>query len=475
MNDADFPGPVVRTAPATLAQYSQWYEQQIFPDDYRRLWNLPYTWPVAGEVDRATAAAAVAELVRTNEGLRTTFVLDDDSGELIQRIHAPRMPPIVEVPYDDQLKHRRQFPKEFSFTPFDLVQDWPSRFAFAVDENGIVRVAAMVTNHAISDAWARRLMSQQVKALLAAGGDPAAWTGRRVQPADIAADEHSPAGMARRARAAEYMRQQLQMVPTTLFPHRPARAEGAEAEPPLVWPERNMAYVGIQSPAMYYALRHLRKETRLPITALILAPYTALLAHHTGHDVISWNAMVNNRADPFTRDAVVCLTQPVIITCDTAGEPSFTKMAARCHSALLRGYRHARYDVREIEKLIVAEGERRGAPLAIDRVFDYWDRNPEVVLDHPPTLEQLDVSASSIKSHPEGWRGRGPEQSLRVWIDDDSVDFWLWADTDCLPEAELRRLLLGVEAALVGACTGQEWSVPEIARGVGLAAPVAAG
>jgi hypothetical protein len=460
------PGPVVRTAPATLGQLAQWSEQQIFPPEYHRLWNMPLSLPLAEPVDREVAVRAVAEIVRRHETFRTTFTMDD-AGTLIQRVHEAGHTAVLEVTAtaDELTGDRPPVPDEFKYTAFDLEKDLSARFAIVLDESGMARWVVGLMNHTASDAHAMPIVLRDLQALLA--GDPAPGDAAApVQPCDIAAEEWSTSGRARQARAIEYLRGQLRALPDALFPEPPAGSTGSVS--PMLWRVRRMGYAELQSPALHHAVRELRRTTGIPPTALLFAAYVGLLAQHTGQERIGVNVVSANRSDPATRNAVSCLAQPVLVTFDATGTPSLAELARRCQSALLKGYRHGRYDVREAEALWVAERQRRGETPATHRVFDFWEGDRTATAEDPPGPDDLDVSRTVLTAGATGRDMHAPEQSLRARLHEGELFVSLWADAELLPEAVARQLLLGVEAVLVHACAGDEKSMAEVAGLVGL-------
>ena len=77
--------PVVFVMPATPCQVRFWLLDSIHPGNHSL--NMPLAWNCLGKLDLGLAAAALEELVRRHESLRTTFEMVD--GVLSQVIHPP--------------------------------------------------------------------------------------------------------------------------------------------------------------------------------------------------------------------------------------------------------------------------------------------------------------------------------------------------------------------------------------------------
>ena len=89
-------GQDVFVMPATPSQMRYWWLHKMRPGNHAL--NMPLAWTCRGKLDASIVAAALAELVRRHESLRTTFEATD--GKLSQVIHPPFA---VALPVEDLL------------------------------------------------------------------------------------------------------------------------------------------------------------------------------------------------------------------------------------------------------------------------------------------------------------------------------------------------------------------------------------
>ncbi|MFI6044492.1 condensation domain-containing protein [Nocardia sp. NPDC051321] len=451
---------IVRQAPATLGQKSQWYEQRIFPPSYWRYWNISLRWHLDG-IDWAIVCAAVDELVRRHEGLRTTFSVDD-SGTLVQNVHEARETPIRQWELNE-VANPTSFFDEFAQEGFDPMREFPVRFAVLKDR-AAVHTLCCVGNHIVFDGWTAGLIERDLRVLLSEAEGGRGRPDRQqhpMQPYDVALSERSAKGMVRTERGMRYWKEQLRQIPASLFPDRGGALDARMAD----WTQRTLIFSTLKSPALYRALGQLRTPADTSKTAILLAAYVALLARYTGRSSIPLKLMCANRTDPGTHDTAVCLAQPVLVHCHNTG--SFRELAANCYSAVLKGFRHGRYDSETVDSMVIEESRARREPVFIERYFDVFWNEPDDEWASRCRDAVIDTATSKLETS-ETYVDRGPEQSLRIRVDNGRILLTLWADTDCIPEPITRRILLGIEAIVIAACRDDDradgWLPRQVAR-----------
>ena len=82
--------------PVSFAQERFWFLDRLEPGS--TAYNIPAAIDLRGHLDAAAIAAALGEIVRRHESLRTTFGLD--GGSPMQRVHPPA-PGALPVPITD--------------------------------------------------------------------------------------------------------------------------------------------------------------------------------------------------------------------------------------------------------------------------------------------------------------------------------------------------------------------------------------
>ncbi|GAA0677406.1 hypothetical protein GCM10009548_54420 [Streptomyces malaysiensis subsp. malaysiensis] len=453
---------VVRTAPATFGQRGQWYEQMAAPPERRHLFNLCQWWELDAPADEGAVRAALAELVRRHEGLRTTLV-EDAEGGLVQRVHEVRP---LDVPVDtvaDRDTNMLEHPlvKQVSGASFDLSHDLPVRFGLVRGGDGLVWLVLCVVNHSASDAFAHALLRSEFRQLLAT--PPREWRQdeHRAQPCDIAASENSPSGQRRHQRTLTYLRAKYLEAPVS--PHLPDGAEGITGKRP-----RTMVRVDLYSTALRTASRWLRGAERVSLGALVLAPFCSLFAAHTGEERIPFKVMVTNRFEKGTGSSLACMCQPGLTVQRTSRNETVMEAARRCQHDLMKVYHHGKYDIRSVERLF-AEAAAEHGPVRLERLFDCLDKQPGAVLDTAPTRADLEPLRSEVTCS-EPFQAHGTEQTLRVRGRESDVWITLLTDIDVLPAHLARQSLRAVESAAVSSCLSHPPNVADLAMDFGFAA-----
>ncbi len=180
--------PGIDPIPASFAQERMWLLDRLQPGN--PAYNIPYALRLLGELPVPLLEAALGEVVRRHESLRTTF--RDQGGHPVQVI-APAgrwVLPQVDLsalPEGRRLSELRDLVQEEAALPFDLERGPLLRSA-------LVRVSEadhglLVTlHHAISDGWSVGVMIREIMALFAAAlaGRPSPLPALAIQYADFA-------------------------------------------------------------------------------------------------------------------------------------------------------------------------------------------------------------------------------------------------------------------------------------------------
>ena len=151
--------------PLSFAQQRLWFLDQLEPGS--RVYNLPVTVELRGRLDPASLAAALGEVVRRHEALRTTFrtvagepvqVVAEDSGFIPPLIDLQGLPGRGEASRLAAAEARR---------PFDLGCG-PLLRAALLRLGAEEHVVLMTMHHIVSDGWSMGVLVRELGALYAA-------------------------------------------------------------------------------------------------------------------------------------------------------------------------------------------------------------------------------------------------------------------------------------------------------------------
>ncbi|HEY2737353.1 MAG TPA: condensation domain-containing protein, partial [Thermoanaerobaculia bacterium] len=263
----------------SFAQQRLWFLDQLDPGS--ALYNIPAAVRLHGELDRAALAAALFEIVRRHEVLRTTF--RNISGEPLPVVAAPSAIalPVIDLaalPAAPQRLEAERLAGEEARSPFDLAHDPMLRvslLALAAEEH-----TALVTMHHIaSDGWSIGVLTRELGALYAAfrQGRPSPLAELAVQYADFAAWQRRLLSGERLAAEIAWWRGELAGAPPVLdLPtDRPRRGDPSPcgATHPLTL-----------SPAVLSGLTALSRRFGATRFMSLLAVFAALLHRHAGQD-----------------------------------------------------------------------------------------------------------------------------------------------------------------------------------------------
>ena len=175
--------------PLSFAQQRLWYLQQLEPGSVA--YNNGVTYRLSGPLDVAALQAALEELVRRHEVLRTTYALTDagsrpDHPPGQRAAHAPGGAERLDVPRSGRPRLLRLC-REHLLLPFDL-EKGPVLRALLVRVEPEEHVLNLVFHHIVSDAWSSMVLAEELVALYTAfcAGQPSPLPPMTLQYADFA-------------------------------------------------------------------------------------------------------------------------------------------------------------------------------------------------------------------------------------------------------------------------------------------------
>ncbi|GAA3140825.1 condensation domain-containing protein [Nonomuraea roseoviolacea] len=495
-----FAGQSTGSGPATCGQVSMWLD--ITDKDPGEAFFNP-----SGEVELPSGLTVedvldeLGALVCRHESLRT-FLTEDaggltegdgglaegDGGRLTQTVTGSGEQPVWLADLDsggcpaedgglwEAIAERRAVVERL---PFDLAAELPLRPTLFHRSGEPLAVLLSVAHTAADGTGVRNLVA-----------DLAAMTEARAksldrppppaarQPLEQARYETSPEGARRLAKALEFWRSRLAVVPRTMFPAEPSALPGERSIPPASDgrpPDASPYHAAVlYSRAADLALNLLAARLDVSGTAVLLAATGLALGAYTGMPTLAARLICANRVQEAERRAVACMIQGALVSLDLGGE-SFGEVARRAWTASVRAYRDGLYDKRELRRIIRETEERRGVRLDLSCVVN--DMREEMRPDRrlaahrPGSTEEAAVRAATRDSvfRPEP---AVEKEKFALYAEDtpETVRLTLHADSRHLDAAAVRAVLFGVERLLVEAAFG-EVRPEEAGRVAGIAAP----
>jgi amino acid adenylation domain-containing protein len=359
---ADLP-PLVRldreaALPLSFAQRRLWFLDQLEPNS--AFYNLPAIFGISGSLDAAVLRAAVREVTRRHETLRTTFTLID--GEPFAQVHPAGAVdlPLVDLsellPVDRETASLALVSAEVR-RPFDLGRGPLTRIClYSLDREE--HLIAITMHHTISDGWSVSLLIEEVitvyGALVAGRPSPlpelpiqyvdfADWQQRRLQGSALETQLH-------------YWKQQLRgPLPVLELPADHAR--------PAVQTFRGARHTQLFSVPLSNALRDLSRRRGATLYMTLLAAYQTLLHRYTGAEDICVGSPIAHRPLRETEQLIGCFLNTLVLRTDLSGDPTFAELLHRVRETTLEAYAHQEIPFEQLVDALQPERVMDRSPL----------------------------------------------------------------------------------------------------------------
>jgi len=308
------PGRRDRPIPLSLQQERVWFFEQLSPGNLA--YNFQATVSLHGEVDTVALRAALDEIVRRHEILRTAFVTVD--GAAMQRpVTTARAPlRVLDVPAE----HAEKVIASELRKPFDLTRPPLARWLLlrhAGGENTFVHVE----HHFVHDGWSLAVLLSELSALYQAfaTGQPSPLPDLAVQYADYALWQR------------EWMRGEVLRAHvdhwTSLLAGAPDILELPADHPrPPVMSFRGAA-PRIKVPAeLSRVLRSFSRKHRVSLFSTMYAGFAALLYRYTGQQDLLVGTGAANRSLPEFEPLLGMIVNILVLRTKVCGQMSFTDL-----------------------------------------------------------------------------------------------------------------------------------------------------
>ena len=410
------------TFPLAVLQRGTWFLEQLRPRNPGYI--VPGAVRIEGTLDTGLLRAAVAEVVRRHEALRTTFQLRD--GAPVQVVH-PHLD--IDVPETDLSgpahsdADRRTWIDEVLATPFDI--DTGPLLRVRLLRTGPERSALVVAmHHLVSDRWSLAVFLSELSELYEAfaAGLPSPLPELPIQYGDFSAWQHQQLDNGSWREDLAYWREHLAGAPPVLdLPTdrpRPAVQGFNGGSVPVDLPAE------LVGPLAALAGRH----GATPYMAL-LAVFQILLHRYTGQEdvVVGVPTALRGRAEVEPLIGYFVNTLP--IRADLSGDPAFETALTRVRDACLGAYGHQEIPF----ELIVADlntARDLSRPPVYQVSFSYG-REPV-----PPRA----MGGARLERLPVRSEGARFDLELQAFDTDGGVTGWFEYDRDLFDEATVVRL-----------------------------------
>ncbi|MEV7097639.1 amino acid adenylation domain-containing protein [Amycolatopsis sp. NPDC051045] len=416
-------------APLSIVQERLWFLHELDPGS--AAYNIPFAHRVRGHVDVVCLSAALTEIVRRHEVLRST--LDQDAtGRPVAVVGAAEPFPVrvTEVDgasVDDRLRRAAELAREHVRTPFDLRRGPlldAELFRIDVDDH----VLLLCAHHIVADQWTLGVLSRELSELYASFllaippllpepslqyADFAAWQRRRCTP-DVLAGQVS------------HWQERLAGMPLLDVPTdrpRPSTVgwSGARIEHHL-------------PAAIVRPLRRLAARQGATMFAVVAAALTAVLSRHTGQSDVAIGAAIADRGRAELETLVGFFVNTVVLRTDLSQQPSFTELVDSLRECTLTAQEHQDLP---LERLVDALGAGRapGRPPLVGVVLSYLNTPGDGLRLAGTTCSPFRFDPGVVKFDLDVYVSEA-DDGLRVEVD---------YRTDLFDAATIRRMVVHLE------------------------------
>ncbi|MFL6202324.1 MAG: amino acid adenylation domain-containing protein, partial [Thermoanaerobaculia bacterium] len=410
--------------PLSFAQERLWFLDQLDPG--QATYNLPYFARVRGPLDPAVLAAALGEVVRRHESLRTRFPAV--SGRPVQAVDGPSKTRLAEVDL-------RILPEEMREAEAGRLLEAEARRPFDLDRGPLLRsallrleedesVLLLSMHHIVSDGWSRGVLVREVAALYEAlaAGRPSPLPELTVQYADFALWQRAwLQGEALEAELAWWRERLAGAPPSVQLPAdrpRPAVRSGRGGSRPVLLP------AGLSKGAKDLA----RREGATPFMVL-LAAFDALLHRYSGQDDLVVGSPVANRNRREVEGLIGFFVNTLALRVGLAGDPGFRELVERVREVALGAYDHQDLPFERLVEAVTADRSLNRAPLF--QVLFLLQNAPM------PALEFAGLAWTPVEAHNGAAKF---DLTLALWDDGQGLAGAVEYDSDLFDGATAARL-----------------------------------
>ncbi|MEU9504592.1 amino acid adenylation domain-containing protein [Streptomyces sp. NPDC048196] len=328
------PVPRPQTVPLSFAQRRLWFLHKL--EGPSATYNMPLALRLSGDVNQAALRAALLDVVRRHESLRTVFPEQD--GEPQQRvIHADQ----VELWWENRTVSEHGLPEALETAArhgFDLATELPVRASLFTC--GDDHVLLLLIHHIACDGWSMGPLTRDIVQAYSARntGQAPAWTALPVQYADytlwqreLLGVESDPGSVL--SQQVTYWTKQLAQLPEQLnLPTDRPRPQTA-------------SYAGSSltfdlEVELHRQLSALAGRSGTTVFMTLQAGMAALLTRLGAGTDIPLGSGVAGRLDEALDDLVGFFVNTFVLRMDTSGNPTFAELLGRVRETSLAAYAH---------------------------------------------------------------------------------------------------------------------------------------
>ncbi|MFL6290868.1 MAG: amino acid adenylation domain-containing protein, partial [Thermoanaerobaculia bacterium] len=315
--------------PLSFAQERLWFLDRLLARKGQpggSAYNVPLVLTAEGRLDPDRLAAALTEVVRRHEVLRTVFAERDGSAVQVVLPAAPVPVPVVDLIGREE--EARRIAEEEAVRPFDLAAG-PLLRAVVVKLAAERSLVLLNLHHIVTDGWSMGVLVREVNALYAGEALPEL----PVQYADFAVWQ-------RRWLSGEVLERQIAWWRERLHGAPAAVELPADHPRPPVQTQRGAEHRFELQPDLFRRVLELAREEGVTPFMVLAGGLFALLSRLTGQTDVPIGSPIANRNRIETEGLIGFFVNTLVLRVDLARGESFRDLLRQVREASLGAYAH---------------------------------------------------------------------------------------------------------------------------------------
>ena len=413
-----------RVAPLSFAQQRLWFLDQLVPGSPAYCESRALR--VAGPVDRAAFQAALNEVVRRHEILRTTVaaVAGRPSQVIAPVLTVPlAIVDLIGLPFAEREGRAHQLADEHARQPFDLVRGPLLRvLLLKLDEMDHVLVVSM--HHIIADGWSIGVLVRELLTLYRAfaAGRPSPLAGLPMQYADYARWQQQWFQDEVLQRQLSYWKERLADLPVLALPTDHPR--------PAAQTFRGATHSFTLSSPLSEALQALSRREGVTLFMTLVAAFQVLLGRYSRQDDLAIGCTIANRNRPHVQELIGFFVNLLVLRTDLSGNPTFRELLRRVQEVCLGAYAHQDAPFEKLVEELQPARDLRHTPL-FQVVFTFHRDLLEIAEETGWRVEPFEVDSGTAKY----------DVTLFLWEGKSGLRGAIEYNLDLFEPATVRRML----------------------------------
>ncbi|HBL31208.1 MAG TPA: non-ribosomal peptide synthase [Acidobacteria bacterium] len=390
--------PVLRVSrdldlPLSFAQRRLWFLHQLDPQS--PAYNIHVPFRLQGRLSLAAFAAALSELVRRHEVLRSTFRMGPQGP--VQILHPPTPLPVPVIDLAALPARRREAEllrlcHDESCRPFDLAMG-PLLRMLVVRLGDADQAILAPKHHIVTDLWSEWLFVREITVLYDAfsAGRPSPMPDLPVQYADFAWWQHEWLRNGTLNPALDYWRARLVGAP-------PLVELPTDRPRPAVQTHNGASRRFLLPARLAMSLAELGRKAGATSFMVLLAGFSALASRLAGATDLPIGTPIANRNRLETEGLIGFFVNTLVLRNDLSGEPSFAELLLRTRSTTLAAYSYQDLPFEKLVEILDPQRTLAHTPL-FQMMFGYYNAPPRAAAQESRafTVSALAVVAAGAR------------------------------------------------------------------------------